>query len=335
MSLARSRDQHVPAAQAIPDFLEFETAFSIDTRAPQTTIASGPVPTATGGTRTVKVEFGADEAASFRCTLDGAVVARCAPPQLVLRDLAKGRHRLTIAATDAAGNAEATPATRTFSIDSPPDIPLDRTVRATKGGALRLTLRCPATQATGPCAGTLTASRDGRPALAKAVGFEIAPGARAVVRATLKPADRRVLRRNGRLRVRVTLVAADGRGNVGRASARRTLTLQSALVGGSEPGPRQALRDETAVGCWGTQRAADHRTPRVDRSCLLPYLHCERCGLQIRAQTPFMRVDNCPRCLARTATVSAMIPTRTRVVPAGGWGSGERDAAARALAPES
>jgi hypothetical protein len=199
-------------------------AFRIDTRAPTTTISSGPLPTG-GGTRSITIEFGADEAASFRCTLDGAAPAACAPPRLVLRNLGRGRHRLTIAATDAAGNADATPATRIFSIDSPPDIPLGRTVGATKGGALRVTLRCPAAEATGPCAGTLSASRDGHSALAKAVAFEIAPGARAVVRAMLKPADRRVLRRNGRLGLRVTLVAADGRGNVGRASARRTLTL--------------------------------------------------------------------------------------------------------------
>jgi Zn finger protein HypA/HybF involved in hydrogenase expression len=35
----------------------------------------------------------------------------------------------------------------------------------------------------------------------------------------------------------------------------------------------------------------------------MAYLHCERCGLQITIQAPFMRIENCPRCLARTATV--------------------------------
>ena len=38
----------------------------------------------------------------------------------------------------------------------------------------------------------------------------------------------------------------------------------------------------------------------------MSYLQCRRCGLQIRIQAPFMRVENCPRCLGRTATVSPL-----------------------------
>lgn len=200
-------------------------AFRIDAHAPETTITAGPVPLASGGTRSVKIEFGADEAATFRCTLDGAALTECAPPRLVLRNLKAGRHRLTIAATDTAGNADATPAARTFSIDTKPDIPLSSKVGVTSAGTVRFTLRCPNTQAVGPCAGTVSASRDGRSALAKAVAFQIAPGGRAAVRAKLSAAARRSLARNGKLGLRVTLVAVDARANVGRASARRTLTL--------------------------------------------------------------------------------------------------------------
>jgi len=199
-------------------------SFSIDAHAPETTISSGPLPTG-GGTRAVRFAFSADEPATFGCTLDGKALAACAPPQLVLRNLAKGRHRVTIAATDGAGNTDATPATRTFTIDAKPDIPLARRVGVTARGTVRFTLSCPATQAAGPCAGTLSASRDGRSALTKAVAFEVAPGARAVVHAKLSAAVLRSLRRNGKAGVTVKLVAADGRGNVGRASTRRTLTL--------------------------------------------------------------------------------------------------------------
>ena len=201
-------------------------AFRIDTRAPDTTITAGPLPTTAGGTRSIKIEFGADEAATFRCLLDGKPVTPCASPSVVLQRLTKGRHPLTITATDAAGNADATPATRSFGIDvTAPAIPVGRSVGATSGGALRFTLRCPNTQAVGPCAGTLTASWDGRSALAKPVAFRIAPGGRATLAARLKPTARKALRRNGRLAITVRLVAADGRGNVGRATARRTLTL--------------------------------------------------------------------------------------------------------------
>jgi hypothetical protein len=38
----------------------------------------------------------------------------------------------------------------------------------------------------------------------------------------------------------------------------------------------------------------------------MAYLHCERCGLQTTIQVPVLRVENCPRCLARSATVSPM-----------------------------
>jgi hypothetical protein len=34
----------------------------------------------------------------------------------------------------------------------------------------------------------------------------------------------------------------------------------------------------------------------------MPYLYCRRCGLEIKIQAAFLRIENCPRCLARTAT---------------------------------
>ena len=57
------------------------------------------------------------------------------------------------------------------------------------------------------------------------MAFRIAPGGRATLAGQLKPTARKALRRNGRLAITVRLVAADGQGNVGRATARRTLTL--------------------------------------------------------------------------------------------------------------
>lgn len=38
----------------------------------------------------------------------------------------------------------------------------------------------------------------------------------------------------------------------------------------------------------------------------MAYLHCARCDLQIKIQTPPLHIDNCPRCLAGTATISPM-----------------------------
>ena len=55
----------------------------------------------------------------------------------------------------------------------------------------------------------------------------------------------------------------------------------------------------------------------------MPYLHCGRCGLQIRIQATYTRVDNCPRCLARHAAVSPLVPSSRWASPAGGYGRGE------------
>ena len=54
------------------------------------------------------------------------------------------------------------------------------------------------------------------------------------------------------------------------------------------------------------------------------YLHCGRCGLQIKIQAPYMRIENCPRCLARSATVAPLVQSSKWISPAVGWGPGDR-----------
>lgn len=39
----------------------------------------------------------------------------------------------------------------------------------------------------------------------------------------------------------------------------------------------------------------------------MEYLKCVRCGLQIRPKPGRGQIANCPRCLARGATMSAMV----------------------------
>jgi len=36
------------------------------------------------------------------------------------------------------------------------------------------------------------------------------------------------------------------------------------------------------------------------------FLNCSRCGLSIRARSPTMEIEHCPRCLARTQTLQPM-----------------------------
>jgi hypothetical protein len=197
-------------------------SFTLDTVAPAGVFTGGPLP-ARSGTRTVAFEFGADEAATFRCELDGVALAGpCASP-LVLAALPAGGHELAAVAVDAAGNEDPTPARLRFAIDVPPRIGVAGKVSMSRRGAVSLVLKCPTAQALGPCAGRLTLRRPGRALLRKPIPFRIRPGGQVRVRGRLTPAATRLLRRDGELAVQFVLVGVDGRGNVGRARLRRTL----------------------------------------------------------------------------------------------------------------
>jgi hypothetical protein len=52
----------------------------------------------------------------------------------------------------------------------------------------------------------------------------------------------------------------------------------------------------------------------------MPYLRCCRCGLQFKIQADYLRIENCPRCLARSATIAPLTLSARRIVPAAGWG---------------
>ena len=100
----------IPSDPSEPFELEY------DTTAPETAIAAGPA----AGARVrdaVTFELGPDEEdIAFTCALDDATAAPCTSPW-ALTGLASGDHHVAIAATDAAGNVDATPITSTFTVD--------------------------------------------------------------------------------------------------------------------------------------------------------------------------------------------------------------------------
>lgn len=57
----------------------------------------------------------------------------------------------------------------------------------------------------------------------------------------------------------------------------------------------------------------------------MTYLNCGRCGLEIKVQADVLQIANCPRCLARNATVTPLTPSPKRVVAASGWGTRAAD----------
>ena len=102
-----------------------------DTTAPETTISSGPSATTSDNTPTFA--FTASESGStFQCQVDAAAWASCTSPWTT-GALPDGPHSVSVRATDAAGNADATPATRAFTVDTTP--PTDSTAPNTTIGS--------------------------------------------------------------------------------------------------------------------------------------------------------------------------------------------------------
>ncbi len=114
---------HVPAVRT----------WTVDATPPDTSIASGP-PSLTKA-KTASIQFNASEASTFQCSLDGAAATACTSP-LNLTGLGLGTHLLTVAATDGYGNADATAATFSWTVDFVPP-----NTRLTKGPKASTTAR--------------------------------------------------------------------------------------------------------------------------------------------------------------------------------------------------
>ncbi len=99
-------------------------SFTVDATPPNTTIDSGP--SGTTNDQTPSFAFSASEpGSSFACRIDSGPYAPCSSP-LTTGALADGPHTLSVRATDAAGNPDPTPASRSFTVDAtPPNTTID------------------------------------------------------------------------------------------------------------------------------------------------------------------------------------------------------------------
>ena len=89
---------------------------SADTTPPETTIDSGP----TGTTASVDASFAfssSETGSTFECRIDNGAWGACTSPK-AYTGLAAGTHTFDVRATDAAGNTDATPASRTWTIST-------------------------------------------------------------------------------------------------------------------------------------------------------------------------------------------------------------------------
>ena len=106
----------------------FTVSSVIDTQPPDTAITSGPSGTTSDSTPTFA--FTSTEAGStFECRIDAAAFAACTTP-FTTTALSDGAHTFEVRATDAAGNTDPTPASRSFTVDTSDTTPPDTTITA-------------------------------------------------------------------------------------------------------------------------------------------------------------------------------------------------------------
>ena len=94
----------------------YTSSGAADTTPPETTIDSGP--SGILGNSSASFAFSSSEANStFECSLDGASFSSCTSPQSYT-NLSDGTHTFQVRATDAAKNVDASPAQRTWTVDT-------------------------------------------------------------------------------------------------------------------------------------------------------------------------------------------------------------------------
>jgi Bacterial Ig-like domain/Divergent InlB B-repeat domain len=95
---------------------EVRRPLSVDTTAPDTSVTLGP--SGTARSTNVSLQFSSSESGpTFECRLDDGAWSACTSPK-DYSSLSQGSHTFGVAATDAAGNRDATPATRSWNVDS-------------------------------------------------------------------------------------------------------------------------------------------------------------------------------------------------------------------------
>ena len=103
-----------PPTEPIPSTLT--ASGPVDATPPDTTLTRGPTGAARGPAATFAFASSEPGSSTFQCSLDEAAWAPCSSPATFTR-LAQGEHELRVRAIDGSGNVDASPATRTWTVD--------------------------------------------------------------------------------------------------------------------------------------------------------------------------------------------------------------------------
>jgi Bacterial Ig-like domain len=115
-SLDRDGTARVIDGDAVPGARRDMGAYELhDSIAPDTAITSGPAGATNDATPTFT--FTSEPGAAFQCKVDAGTFTACTSP-FTTPSLANGVHAVAVRATDAASNVDATPATRSFTVDT-------------------------------------------------------------------------------------------------------------------------------------------------------------------------------------------------------------------------
>ena len=106
-----------------------------DSTPPDTQITAGPSGSTTSSSATF--EFNSEPGTTFECSLDGAAFAGCASPRSY-SGLAVGAHSFGVRARDGAGNVDASPAERSWTVTAPEPVPSARSYADVIRGAAKL-----------------------------------------------------------------------------------------------------------------------------------------------------------------------------------------------------
>ncbi len=210
------------------------TLESFELIAPDTSITSGPTGPITD--TTPAFAFASTETgAQFQCRFDGAAFGACGAAAA----LADGSHTFQVRSIDRPGNVDASPASRSFVVDTkgPAMTVSNKARRTNKRGRFTVAVVCPAGE-TGGCTGKLTLKsakrvnvnkgRKGKKPRRRVVtfaskSFSLKPGQRANITLALSRKNRSLLKRLKSVRLTASAAAKDGLGNARTSSAKLTL----------------------------------------------------------------------------------------------------------------